>query len=138
MEPMQDTSSIDQIINQFPTNKKREVCKKIVPFSRVLTLRDALPYQNACFFIKFIKEGGRVKPVYKNFGANLVCYEKKAKKSEKNRKQNEKSKKALITLLKRGRGEDQRPFINFIKNRCFGPGGCPLLAQRKIFIAILH
>ena len=65
-------------------------------------LRDALPYKNAFFIIKFIKEGGRVKPVYKNL--NLVCYEKKRKKPKKakNVKKTEKNKKgrkkAHITL----------------------------------------
>lgn len=48
-------------------------------------VRDALLDQNTCFFIKFIKEGGRVKPVYENFAANLVRYEKSEKK-QKNKK----------------------------------------------------
>ena len=40
-------------------------------------VRDALLDQNTCFFIKFIKEGGGggVKPVYKNFAANLIICE---------------------------------------------------------------
>ena len=34
--------------------------------TRFASVRDAVRYQNACFFIKFTKEGGGVISVYKN------------------------------------------------------------------------
>ena len=45
-------------------------------------IRDTLLYQNACFFIKFIKEGGGSNPFIKIL-AKVWYVMKKAKKSEK-------------------------------------------------------
>ena len=55
-----------------------------------ISVRDALRDQNACFFIMFINGGG-VKPVYKNFGESMVCYEKGEKRRKKAEKKQKKS-----------------------------------------------
>ena len=71
-------------------------------YSLTYSLRDALWFQNACFFIKFIK-GGESNPFIKIL-TQIWCVMKKSEKSEKTEKSGGKAKKTLITLSKREGG----------------------------------